>query len=109
LEIAECLAAQRNCGVKLKGIIYLHHIKDDWFQGSDVKSLKILEEMCGKEAFSNVALVTNMWHCIDEATGEGREDELRRNYWGTLIGGGAIVRRFDGTASSARQHQLVTN
>jgi hypothetical protein len=43
-----------------------------------------------------------MWHAIDGEIGEATEEQLRRIYWRPLIRQGAIVRRFDGTANSAR-------
>lgn len=88
--------------MKLKGIIYVHRITDQRFQQSDVKSLKILELICGHNALSNVALVTNMWHNIDRFAGQKRKEELCRGFWAPLIGKGAAVHGFDGTEASAR-------
>jgi hypothetical protein len=102
LEIAQCLAAQRRYGVKLKGIIYLHRITDCRFQRAHVKSMKILELICGPEALSNVALVTNRWEEIDTFLGQQRKEQLCHGAWAPLIENGAVVRKFDGTSASIR-------
>ena len=60
----------------LSGVIYLHRITDRKLCGSSRKNLNVFRQLCGDEALTNVAIVTNMWENVEPATGVAREKEL---------------------------------
>lgn len=57
--------------------------------------------LCGDKAISHVVLMTTMWRDIRLEVGEGREEELKCQYWRTMIKMGSEVVRFGDTAESA--------
>jgi len=90
----------------LSGIIYLHRIVDMCMEGSSVKNLRMLRELCGEKNLSNVILCTTMWGKVSEEEGRKREEELKSTwtFWGSLISCGAEVVRHKGDlTASARK------
>ena len=69
--------------------------------GTPLKNLRMFEELCGKNAFHNVILVTTMWDEVDEETGEDREEELKTKYWRTMLDRSSTTSRFLRTRESA--------
>ena len=69
--------------------------------GTPLKNLRMFEELCGKNAFHNVILVTTMWDEVDEETGEDREEELKTKYWRTMLERSSTTSRFLRTRESA--------
>ncbi|KAK4159912.1 P-loop containing nucleoside triphosphate hydrolase protein [Cladorrhinum sp. PSN259] len=94
-DITRFLAAQYESGVKLRGIIFLHRITDVRMQGSALTHFHIFEELCGEEALGNVILLTTRWDELDHIdTGRRRQQELRDEYWDSMIEHGSYVRKF---------------
>lgn len=60
----------------LSGIIYLHPINRDRFQGTDVLQANVFKQLCGSEALQSVVFATTFWEHIDGAVGQARETEL---------------------------------
>jgi hypothetical protein len=103
LEISKGLLAQKALGMKLMGIIYLHDITQYKWTGALKRQLKIVKLIAGQENFKHILLVTTKWG--DEARKdefEDRQAELEDDYWEDLVGKGARVLKFDGTAESAK-------
>jgi hypothetical protein len=61
----------------------------------------MFKELCGKDSFKSIILATTMWDDIDERTGSQREDELKNNYWKSMIKLGSRLVRFHNTEESA--------
>jgi len=68
--------------------------------GSSLKNFHMFEALTGNQ-FKNIVLTTTMWDEVDQATGQRREEELKRTYWSAMIARGSCTQRFDGTTSSA--------
>jgi len=92
-------------GVRLAGIAYLHRITDTRVQGSAVKSLNILELLCGAEAMRGVTFVTTMWEQLPEPeVGVRRETELMgKSFWGRMVTREGQVMRHPGDKESAEE------
>jgi hypothetical protein len=106
-EIAFYLAALYAQNVKLAGIIYLHRITDTRVSGSSLKNLRILQSLCGVDAFDRVVLATTMWSVLDSMEG-GHEIGLQRceelkhpELWGEMIQKKSIMKEHDGSEASA--------
>ncbi|KAK4227813.1 P-loop containing nucleoside triphosphate hydrolase protein [Podospora fimiseda] len=94
-DITHFLAAQYESGVKLRGIIFLHRITDVRMPGSTLTHFHIFEELCGEEALGNVILLTTRWDELSHINiGKQREQELRDEYWDSMIDHGSQVRKF---------------
>jgi hypothetical protein len=65
------------------------------------RNTDIFEMVCGPGALQNVILVTTMWDTIDMATGSKREEELRTDFWQSMITYGSRIARFEFTYQSA--------
>jgi hypothetical protein len=71
-------------------------------RGSSLKSLDIFASLVGPDSFHNILLVTTMWDLLqDPSLGESREEELRENFWKSLIEKGSITARSLGDRQSA--------
>ena len=96
-EIAGALLVLTKLKVKLYGIIYLHRITDPRVSGAAMRSLRVLEMICGKEACTNVFLVTTMWDRLKNIEGGNRIGEDReaglceKPFWGDLRDNGALM------------------
>ena len=100
-DISRLLTFQSQMGIGLKGVIYLHRITDNRYQGSSLKALNIFKKICGELAFKNVLLVTTRWNEIKEADGAAREKQLREDFWAYMLGNGSTMTRFNSTRESA--------
>ena len=69
--------------------------------GTPLKNLRMFEQLCGKNAFNHVILTTTMWGEVDEETGIAREEELKSNYWQSMLERGSTTDRFMQTRESA--------
>lgn len=102
--ISAYLANTYEQGVKLTGIIYMHRISDPRMTGTSMRNFRCFRELCGKDAFKNILIVTNMWRDDELEICNKRESELATDnkfYKAVLEGGGKMV-RHDGTAASAK-------
>ncbi|PON28999.1 hypothetical protein TGAM01_v202107 [Trichoderma gamsii] len=106
-EIAFYLAALYAQKVTLAGIIYLHRITDTRVSGSSLRNLRILQNLCGADAFDRVVLATTMWSTLDSVEG-GHEiglqrcEELRHpEFWGEMVQKKSIMKEHDGSLASA--------
>ena len=68
--------------------------------GTPLKNLRMFEKLCGED-FNGIVLTTTMWSEVDEELGEGRERELKDEYWKSMIERGSSVKRFLYTRQSA--------
>ncbi|KAL2060460.1 hypothetical protein VTL71DRAFT_9491 [Oculimacula yallundae] len=105
-EISKLLAVQYKLGVSLKGIIYLHRITDNRYQGSSVRTLDIFKEICGEKALRNVILASTRWDKVEEQEGAARETELRQKFWSYMLDHGSKMTRYHGDRDSA--HAMIS-
>ena len=61
----------------------------------------MFQELCGRDNFQNVVLVTTMWNEVSQDEGQRREEELYNKFWHWMIGLGSTTHRFDLTEESA--------
>ena len=61
----------------------------------------MFKELCGRDNFKNVVLVTTMWDQVSEDEGLEREDELENVFWQSMIRLGSSTHRFLFTEKSA--------
>ncbi|KAI5995159.1 P-loop containing nucleoside triphosphate hydrolase protein [Pisolithus albus] len=99
--IADWLNSTYEKNIKLSGILYFHRISDNRVGGTPLRNYKMFNELCGKDNFQNVILVTTMWDIVTEEVGSAREQELRADFWKGMIGLGSTAHRFEGTSESA--------
>jgi len=57
--------------------------------------------VCGADALQNVVLVTTMWDEVDEETGLSPEEELRNDFWKSMIDSGSRMMQFRRSYKSA--------
>ncbi|KAI5992853.1 P-loop containing nucleoside triphosphate hydrolase protein [Pisolithus marmoratus] len=100
-QIAYWLNATYKKNIKLSGVLYLHRISDNRVSGTPLRNYNMFKELCGKENFKNVILVTTMWDEVTEEAGLAREKELQSDFWRSMICLGSTIHRFEGTMESA--------
>lgn len=102
-EITEQLSALRLIGHQLRGIVYLHRITDNRMHGTAMRNLDLFKKLVGENALSNVVFATTMWGNVTNISeANGRDSELREEYWGDMMSKGSSATRFDGTTASAQ-------
>ncbi|KAL4078012.1 P-loop containing nucleoside triphosphate hydrolase protein [Scleroderma citrinum] len=99
--IAEWLKTTYKRKVLLSGLLYFHRISDNRMAGTPLRNLNMFKELCGRDNFKNVVLVTTMWDEVLEDVGLQREKELQSEFWKTMIRLGSTTRRFHLTEESA--------
>ena len=78
--------------------------------GSSLKNFRALRKLCGRDALDKVYLTTTMWDEVELSVGERRLEELKTEYWKTMISQGAQVARCRNDNDSPRRlvQQMVT-
>ena len=87
--------------VLLSGLLYFHRISGIRVAGTPLRNLNMFKELCGRDNFKNVALVTTMWDQVSENVGLQREQELKKDFWKEMIRLGSTTHRFHLTEESA--------
>jgi len=85
----------------LTGLLFLQRISDNRMTGTSLRNTRMFEQICGTDALQNVVLVTTMWDEVSEHAGSKREDDLRANFWDSMVTCGARMARFGDTYQSA--------
>ncbi|KAG8834801.1 hypothetical protein FRC18_001475 [Serendipita sp. 400] len=101
--IAEWLTTTYRQGITLAGVLYLQRISDNKVTNTTMRNTQMFEMICGQGALQNVILVTTMWDHVDEETGRSREEQLRDQFWKSMVDSGSRVARFTHTHDSAWQ------
>ena len=104
------LTVSYNNNKLLSGILYLHRITDNRVAGSSLKNLRVFQKLCGRDALDKVHLTTTMWDEVELGVGERRLEELKTEYWKTMISQGAQVARCrnDDDSSKKLVRKIVT-
>ncbi|KAJ8077702.1 hypothetical protein PM082_002135 [Marasmius tenuissimus] len=72
--------------------------------GSSARILALFIKLCGEQQLRNVLIVTTRWGDVARAVGDGREKELRENYFQPLLSKGAqMVRHQENTPAESRR------
>ncbi|KAF8056272.1 P-loop containing nucleoside triphosphate hydrolase protein [Lyophyllum atratum] len=88
----------------LGGVIYLHDISRDQFDGTARMNLEMLNHLCGDAALSKVVLGTTKWGNVTDERGRRHEDDLKNTHWKHLIVKKKLqMRRFRDTEESAME------
>ena len=69
--------------------------------GTPLRNLSMFKELCGRDNFKNVVLVTTMWDHVSDDEGLEREEELQNAFWQSMISLGSSTHRFLFTEKSA--------
>ena len=85
----------------LSGLLYFHRISDNRVAGTPLRNFHVFKELCGRDNFRNVALVTTMWDEVSEDEGQRHEEELKTDFWQSMIKRGSTTHRFHLTRESA--------
>jgi len=85
----------------LASIVYLHKISDNRMTRAVPKNLRIFTSLCGQKVMPSVALATTMWSKVTSVEGNGREEELRCDFWKEMVEAGCRIHRFKDTHDSA--------
>ncbi|KAG0705706.1 P-loop containing nucleoside triphosphate hydrolase protein [Suillus ampliporus] len=106
--IAAYLQTMHKQGNLLSGVIYMHRISDIRVGGTSRRDFTMFQELCGKEAYRNVLMVTNMWGDINEDV-LAREKELREKdiFFKPILDNGAVLLRHMNDPESA--HKIIGN
>ncbi|KAL4065615.1 P-loop containing nucleoside triphosphate hydrolase protein [Scleroderma yunnanense] len=99
--LAEWLKTTYKQKVMLSGLLYFHRISDNRVAGTPLRNLNMFKELCGRDNFKNVVLVTTMWSEVLEDVGLQREEELQNDFWKAMIQLGSTTHRFHLTEESA--------
>lgn len=112
--LATYLGASYANGVRIHGIITLYPITNNRMAGSNLRSIRILKEICGFASYSDLAIVTTMWPKSQDSTNksilEDRELELLTNseFFSDLVSKGArVFRDYDENYSPADSLQRI--
>jgi hypothetical protein len=87
------LLKQHQQGLRINGVIYLHKITDDKMYGTNIRNLRMFQQLVGEHSLRNVTLVTTKWDTVTPEDGEKREKQLKEKYWAGLTAYGAKVTR----------------
>ncbi|KAF8420558.1 hypothetical protein L210DRAFT_3491413 [Boletus edulis BED1] len=101
--ISDWLNSSYKKGKLLSGILYLHRISDNRMAGTPLKNLRVFRQLCGKDALDKVYLTTTMWDEVEPSIGERRLEELRTEYWKSMITQGARIFRCRSDDDSAKK------
>ncbi|KAI6009969.1 P-loop containing nucleoside triphosphate hydrolase protein, partial [Pisolithus marmoratus] len=99
-EIARWLKETYQHSVKLTGVVYTYNIRDGGNFSTDMQSLQLLIDLCGRDAADRVRLVMTMCDEVEHREVDNAERTLRTQ-WQSFIQTGARVKRFDNTSETA--------
>ncbi|KAH7905317.1 hypothetical protein BJ138DRAFT_1017875 [Hygrophoropsis aurantiaca] len=99
--ISVWLARSYSDRVRLAGVIYMHEISQTRMLGTSRKNLGMFTKLIGDDAAKNVILATTKWGDVEQEVGEGREKQLRANFWKEMIDQGSRTAQFHNTYESA--------
>ncbi|MCJ1353567.1 MAG: hypothetical protein MMC33_003554 [Icmadophila ericetorum] len=94
--IADWLKERYEAGQLLTGIFYLQPITKNRAEGSTLRSLALLEKLCGSKNFKNILLITTFWNQVSKEVGVRREKEMleMEGFWKSMKDQGAKTERM---------------
>lgn len=112
--LATYLGASYSNGVRISGLLLLHPISDNRVSGTNLRTIEMVEAMCGFDRYDNLAIATTMWpeHSTkyERATLNAREAELAESYkfYGSMISKGAVMFRHHGTGRKGYNSEVFS-
>jgi len=104
-KIRECLklATPRGAVIRISVILYMHRISDNRMVNAPIRNLARFENLCGKNSFHKIILITSMWDDHESRAGVHieREKELEDNYWQTMLLLKSRMKRYENSSVSA--------
>ncbi|MCJ1281954.1 hypothetical protein MMC26_001277 [Xylographa opegraphella] len=90
------LQERYEAGQLLTGIFYLQPITKNRAEGSALRSLALLEKLCGSTNFTNILLISTFWNQVTEEIGARREREMleTEGFWKSMKEQGAKTERM---------------
>jgi hypothetical protein len=105
-DVLESVAQFLGPDVLLSGIIYLQPVDVNRVQGSEMKLLRLFENICGKDTFSKVVIVSTMWSEMKHPKQARGSVEERLNdivFWKFMPDHGARHTEHHNSKSSAKK------
>ncbi len=68
----------------------------------------LFQKLCGAESFKNVVVLTTFWDQVSPAVGGEREEELRSNFFKTIVDGGGRFMRHDRNNAASSSHAVLS-
>ncbi|KAK4553241.1 hypothetical protein LTR86_009771 [Recurvomyces mirabilis] len=102
-EVAYTLVKAHQLGIRISGIVYLQSMIDVRMQGTAVRSIRILEALCGRDAYPGIVLAATHCESCSPAERQNKLIELQSNpaFWHGLCKGGSMVAECQNTRPSA--------
>jgi len=76
-------------------------------QGSAIKNLRLLQELCGQNFLKCVTFVTTMWENMVSDGGDAREADLKEHYWKDFLEKGAETERYSNASALPIIHRVI--
>ncbi|CAG9978243.1 unnamed protein product [Clonostachys byssicola] len=112
--LATYLGASYSNGVRISGVLMLHPISDNRMSGTNMRTIEMIEAMCGFDSYDNLAIATTMWPeqstKYDRATLNAREAELAgsNKFYGSMISKGAAMFRLHVTGRKGQNGEVFS-
>ncbi|TFK20898.1 P-loop containing nucleoside triphosphate hydrolase protein [Coprinopsis marcescibilis] len=98
--IAVWLASAYSKDMQLGGVIYLYDISQRRLTGSARLNLSMFEKLCGPQVLDKVVIGTTKWNAKIQVQAAEREDELKRDFWASIVEKKGKIMRIQNTAQS---------
>ena len=94
--ISGFLADSYRAGALLSGVVYLHPIHDEKFEGLAEDNLALFQTLCGEGFFPHVVLATGFWSAADPSDAVRRETQLLGSpvLWREMLARGSTAVRL---------------
>jgi hypothetical protein len=93
---------------RVAGILYMHRILDGRMTERPLAHPAVFQNMCGDvDIPRRMLLVTTMWRLVDEEKGSRREEQIRREYWSSMMALGSRMVRFEDKGDSESAWRAV--
>ncbi|KAH6905904.1 P-loop containing nucleoside triphosphate hydrolase protein [Coprinopsis sp. MPI-PUGE-AT-0042] len=109
--VSAWLAQSYNKQMHIAGVIYMNDISQKRMFGSTRMNLNMFTKLCGVAFFTKVVLATSQWDLLPEpATGDNREEELKRDFWKNIQGAKIMrVQKNPDIANDTSPHKAIVN
>lgn len=105
--ISVWLASSYGERIKVGGVVYMFPIYPNRITRNDRANTRVFQKICGKGNLTRIALATTRWSICPDKVGEGREAELRNNFWHEMLPqdkrASALLVRLDDSSNSASE------
>lgn len=106
-EDTDCVCDRYGERIKVGGVVYMFPIYPNRITRNDRANTRVFQKICGKGNLTRIALATTRWSICPDKVGEGREAELRNNFWHEMLPqdkrASALLVRLDDSSNSASE------